>query len=224
MNGTPGGRLLTVNVVADLRPDAGRTVRPTAIDKRPVTGPVAVGPLGVTGDVQANRKHHGGPDKAVYAFAREEVVHWETELDRTITPGAFGENFSTTHLEVSDALVGERWQVGSGDGAVVVEVTMSRTPCMTFARWMGEQNRGWVRRFSAHGRLGAYVRVVTPGVVAPGDDITVVHRPHHGVPISAVFAGLQPAQARALAEADADGEVRLCPEVRDRVALALGRS
>ena len=221
MDQTQGAQLLTVNVVAELRPDHGRTVRPTAIDKRPVTGRIAVGPLGVAGDLQANRKYHGGLDKAVYAFAREDVAHWESRLGRPIPPGTFGENFSTVGLEVSDALVGERWRIGSGADAVVVEVTMPRTPCMTFARWMGESR--WVKRFSAYGRLGAYLRVTTPGEVSPGDPVAVVHRPAHGVPVSAVFTGLEPAQARTLFEARDDGEVRLCPEVRDRVAQALGR-
>lgn len=215
------GQLVAVNAVAELHADHGRSVRTTAIDKRPVSGRVAVGVLGVDGDKQLNRKHHGGPDKAVYAFAREDVAHWEAELGRTIGPGGFGENFSTLGIEVSDALVGERWQVGSGDRAVVVEVTMARQPCMTFARWMGEQRRGWVRRFTAYGRMGAYLRVLTPGEVGAGDAITVVHRPAHGVPVSAVLLGLARHQAAALLVAAAAGELAMSVQVADHARRAV---
>lgn len=213
-------RLVAVSVVAALRTDEGRSPRRTAIDKQPVAGQVAVGVLGVAGDKQLNRKHHGGPDKAVYAFAREDVVHWERELSRPIPPGSFGENFSTLGLDVSDSLVGERWRVGSGDDALVVEVTMPRQPCMTFARWIGEGS-GWVRRFSAYGRVGAYLRVIFPGTVGAGDPITVVHEPAHGVPVSAVLAGLDNDQACALLDAEAHGAIELSPPVSDRARRVL---
>lgn len=215
------GQLVAVNVVAALHADHGRSVRTTAIDKRPVSGRVAVGVLGVEGDKQLNRKHHGGPDKAVYAFAREDVRHWEAELGRTIGPGGFGENFSTVGIEVSDALVGEQWQMGTGDRAVVVEVTMPRQPCMTFARWMGEQDRGWVRRFTVYGRVGAYLRVVVPGAVEAGDPITVLHRPAHGVPVSAVLRWLTPDQSEALLAAAECNELNLCTQVEDQARRAL---
>lgn len=214
------GRLLTVNVVAQIRPDAG-SVGSTAIDKRPVAGRVAVGRLGVAGDTQRDTAHHGGPEQAVYAFAHEDVAHWEAELDRAIEPGTFGENFTTVGLEVSDALIGERWRVGSGDDAVVVEVASPRVPCMTFARWIGEQDRRWVRRFSDHGRVGAYLRVVTTGHVGAGDTIRVEHLPGHGVPVSALLHGLGRDQAEALQAAVDTGELRLSNEVGERVTRTL---
>lgn len=167
-------RLLAVCAVRQLRPDAG-TNGVTAIDKGALDGPVRVGPYGIRGDVQANRKHHGGLDKALYAYAQEDADFWESELGRPLEPGWFGENLRVEGLDVNAALIGERWGIGE---RVVVEVTMPRTPCQTFARWVGgPAARGWVRRFSAERRLGPYLRVVRAGSVQAGDEIVVIHRP-----------------------------------------------
>ncbi|MFT4220847.1 MAG: MOSC domain-containing protein [Microbacterium sp.] len=167
-------RLLAVCVVHQLRPDAG-TIGVTAIDKRPVEGPVRVGPYGVYADVQADRKHHGGLDKALYAYAHEDAEFWAAELGRDVPPGWFGENLRVEGIDVNAALIGERWRIGT---RVEVEVTMPRTPCQTFARWVGgDDERGWVKRFSRERRLGAYLRVVVGGRVQAGDEIEVVRRP-----------------------------------------------
>ena len=175
-----------------LQPDAG-SVGVTAIDKRPADGPLTVRKLGVHGDVQANRVHHGGPDKAVYAFADEDAAHFGELLGYPVTPGLFGENLRTAGLDVTGAVLGERWRVGE---ALVLEVTMPRTPCATFQRRLREPR--WVARFQQEGRPGAYLRVVTPGAIAAGDEITVLDRPGHGVTIGACFAGLSAEQAQAL--------------------------
>jgi MOSC domain-containing protein YiiM len=167
------GRLIAPCVVLQLHDDAG-TVGTTAIDKRPVDGAVKVGKLGLYADVQADRKHHGGEEQAVYAYAAEDADWWAEQLGRDIPPGLFGENLRVEGLEVSNARVGERWKVGE---KVVLEVTSPRTPCMTFARWMGEEDNGWVRRFSDARRLGAYLRVVSTGSVQAGDAIEVVPAP-----------------------------------------------
>ena len=94
------------------RPGSYGVLKRTAIDKRPVEGTVYIGPLGVAGDEVADLKHHGGPDQAVYAFAREDYTHWEAELGRPLAAGAFGENLTTVGLDVQGARIGERWQVG----------------------------------------------------------------------------------------------------------------
>jgi MOSC domain-containing protein YiiM len=162
--------LVAACVVHALRPDSGSN-GVTAIDKRAVDGSVKVGRLGLRADVQANRKHHGGLDKAVYAYSQEDAVFWEAELGRPLPPGWFGENLRVEGLDATAARVGERWRIGK----VVLEATMPRTPCMTFARWVGGPHAsGWVRRFAAAGRLGGYFRVVHPGVVTAGDAIEVV--------------------------------------------------
>ena len=169
--------LIAACVVSTLRPDAG-TVGITAIDKRPATGVVKVGRLGLYADVQADRKNHGGADKAVYAYAQEDADFWSAELGRDLPPGWFGENLRVSGLDVTNARVGERWRIGStgSPGSFVeIEVTMPRSPCATFARWVGgADQRGWVKRFGAEGRLGAYLRVIRTGPVCAGDEIELL--------------------------------------------------
>lgn len=156
----------------------------TGIDKRPVDHPVLVtapgpkgtGGSGLAGDAVCDLRHHGGDDQAVYAVAREDLDAWEGELGRPLANGSFGENLTTEGLDVSDALIGERWQVGA---ELVLEVTGGRIPCRTFQGHLGE--RGWVRRFTQKGATGAYLRVIVPGEIRAGDAIRVVHRPVHGV-------------------------------------------
>ncbi len=192
------GRVTSVNVVHALIPDQRGDLDRTAIDKRPVAGRVPVQRTGVAGDVQYDRKHHGGPDKAVYAYAREDLDWWSGELARPLADGQFGENLTTTGVDVTGALIGERWRIGS-DG-LEVEVTMPRIPCATFQGWLAEPH--WVRRFFAHRAPGAYLRVTTEGSVAAGDAIEVVHRPQHGIAMLEVFElrDADPARLRRLVD------------------------
>lgn len=162
--------ILAVCVVHALRPDPG-SVGVTAIDKRPVDGPVRVGTYGLRGDVQADRRDHGGEARAVYAYGQDDVEHWERELGRELPAGWFGENLRVVGLDPNASRIGERWRVGE---RLVLEVTSPRVPCATFARWVGgEHERGWVRRFRDAGRVGAYLRVVERGQVAAGDPVVV---------------------------------------------------
>ena len=183
--------LLSVNVgraAASRYTDTGIT----GIDKRPATEPVALrdpgpgtGMSGAAGDAIGDPRSHGGTDQAVYAYASEDLDHWQAELGRPLTNGVFGENLTTSGLDVSGALVGERWQIGD---ACVLEVTSPRIPCRTFAGWLEEQL--WVKRFTERGAPGAYLRVISPGTVAAGDEITVLHRPAHLVTIAMMFRAL----------------------------------
>ncbi len=157
-----------------IRPTEHGTLRRTAIDKRPVAHPVLIHRLGVGDDEIADLTHHGGPDQAVYAFAREDYAYWERELGRALAPGTFGENLTTVGVNIQDARIGERWRVG----ASLLEVTGVRIPCSVFAGAIGE--RRWVKRFTRHGVPGAYLRVIEPGEVRSGDPIQVVEtRDHH---------------------------------------------
>jgi len=154
--------------VPDRRPNR------SGIDKRPVEGRVAVGRLGLDGDVQANRRHHGGEGQAVYAYAQEDADWWAAELDRELPAGRFGENLRTTGLDLTGAVLGERWRVGT----TLLEVTASRTPCANFERFWGVPQL--VRRFTAHGATGAYLRVLETGNVGAGDAVEVTFGRNEG--------------------------------------------
>ncbi len=164
----------------------------TGIDKRPSAEPVLIsdpgprtGRSGLPGDLIGDPRSHGGTDQAVYAFAREELDFWQSELGRSLPGGVFGENLTTLGLDVNGALVGERWQIGR---ECVLEVTSPRIPCSTFATWLEDQR--WVRRFTERGAPGAYLRVIVPGIVAAGDEIAVVYRPSHDVTIALMFRAM----------------------------------
>ncbi|MET9295127.1 MOSC domain-containing protein [Streptomyces sp. NPDC003077] len=189
----------------------------TAIDKRPVTGPVAVaapgpkgiGRSGVAGDTVGNPRHHGGDDQAVYAYAREDLDDWERELGRELPNGCFGENLTTRGLDVSGARIGERWRIGA---RAILEVTSPRIPCQTFQGRLGEPR--WVKRFTEAGVPGAYLRVIEPGEIQAGDAIEVVHRPAHEVDIALAFRASTTERSllpRVLAAGDA-----LHPELLER--------
>src|SRR5215207_1780894 len=173
--GTPGEdeamRVVAVNVVEELIPGP-KEHGVTAIDKRPQVGRVPVGELGLAGDSVCDTKHHGGPDQALYVYATEDSDWWAAQLDREIPPGLFGENLDTVGLEVTGALIGERWQIGDGADAVEVEVRSPRIPCITFQDRM--QIRGWIKRFHREGRPGAYLKVLKTGAIAAGDSVTVM--------------------------------------------------
>jgi MOSC domain-containing protein YiiM len=161
----------------------------TSIDKQPVGTPVRARALGLDGDQVSDTRHHGGPDQAVYAFAREELDWWESELGRPIRNGQFGENLTVAGVRVDDALVGERWAIGSA----VFEVASVRIPCNDFKNWQrvnGYDDTGWVRRFTAHGACGAYLRVLTEGEVQVGDEVVLVERPAHDVTVRVMFRAL----------------------------------
>lgn len=214
-------RIRSVNVGTP-REGIGSKGRITGIDKRPAQrvevrdpGPKHGGlGSGVVGDEVCARKHHGGSRQAVYAVAREELDHWGAELGRTLTDGTFGENLTTEGLDVDGALVGERWQVGE----VLLEVAGPRVPCANFAAWMGE--KGWVRRFVARGRPGAYLAVLEPGWVEPGQHVEVVSRPDHDITVPTVLRAWfgDTAQARRVLDAGV-----LAGEEHDELARLLAR-
>ncbi|MCA5891883.1 MOSC domain-containing protein [Isoptericola sp. NEAU-Y5] len=215
--------LLAVCRVYRLLPDAG-TVGVTAIDKRPVGGPVKVTPYGLYADVQADRRDHGGLDQAVYAYAQEDAEVWGAELGYDVVPGLFGENLRTRGVDVNGAVIGERWRIGSA----LLEVTQPRTPCQTFARHLKSPPR-WVRRFTEANRTGAYLRVVEKGSLSAGDAVDVVERPAHGVTVAGWFgawSGLDGAPhpvepARLLLAAHDAGQVRLSKDMHSRARGAV---
>lgn len=209
--------ILAVCRVEQLVPDSG-PVGVTAIDKRPVGKRLRVRPLGLYGDVQADRKHHGGASKALYAYADEDAEFWAGELGREIPAGLFGENLRTAGLDVNGAEIGERWAIGE---ELVVEVTCPRTPCATFQRRMREPQ--WVKRFTVAGRPGAYLSVVKSGNVGSGDAVAVVSKPGHGVTVASWFTGADAEQADALEDAESRGALALAREMRESIAQLRSR-
>jgi len=185
-------KLLSVNVGRP-RVNPWKGLSATGIDKQPVDGPVAVsapgpkgdGDVGLAGDRVYDVKNHGGTDQAVYAYAREDLDGWEPELGRPLPNGVFGENLTTSGLNVNDALIGERWRIGSD---VVLEVSCARIPCATFQGWL--ERDGWIKRFTQAARPGAYLRVIEPGDIRADDPIEIVHRPEHDVTVAVVFRAM----------------------------------
>ncbi|MEH1055275.1 MOSC domain-containing protein [Micromonospora sp. CPCC 206171] len=163
---------------------AGDASGRTGIDKRPVDGPVLLSADGVAGDFIGERAHHGGPDQAVYAYAGEDAEWWSAELGRTVPPGGFGENLTTSAVDVTGAVIGELWVIGSA----VLQVTKPRTPCTTFAGFWGVPDL--IKRFTVRAAPGAYLRVLREGEVGAGDPVEVVDRPAHGVTIGEVFRAM----------------------------------
>jgi MOSC domain-containing protein YiiM len=185
-------RLLSVNVGRP-RPNPWKPVAETGIDKRPVSGPVMVtapgpkgtGAVGLEGDRVYDVKHHGGTDQAVYAYAREDLDTWAAELGRDLGNGVFGENLTTAGVAVNDALIGERWRIGRD---VLLEVCCPRIPCGTFQGWLRRSD--WIKRFTQAALPGAYLRVISPGLISAGDPVAVEHRPAHDVTVAVTFRAL----------------------------------
>jgi MOSC domain-containing protein YiiM len=154
----------------------------SAIVKAPVAAPTLVlGVINLDGDDQADRTVHGGPDKAVYAYAVEDARWWESQEGRPFDYAAFGENLTTEGIDVNGALVGERWAIGSA----VLEISEPRVPCWRLGARMNDPK--FIRRFTEALRPGAYMRIVSEGDVGAGDPIEVVSKPDHNLSVRDVF-------------------------------------
>jgi MOSC domain-containing protein YiiM len=172
------GSVLSVNV-AEMRQIArhGELVW-TGIWKHPVSGPVAVRGVNIEGDDQGDRSVHGGPDKAVYAYAREDIDWWERELGSELPNGIFGENLTLRGVDPAKALVGERWRIGS----VLLEVSEPRFPCWKLGVRLGDPLM--LKRFALARRTGTYMRIVEEGKLEAGDRVEPVSRPAHDLTIA----------------------------------------
>ena len=174
-------QVLTGRIAPLSRPGAS-----SAIDKTPVAGPIAVDALGLFGDEQADRRVHGGPDKALLLYSIDHYAAWRTELGplaRLNGPGAFGENLAVAGLSEADVCLGDRWRVGE---QVTLEITQGRQPCWKLADRFGVPDM--VQRVQANLRTGWYARVLTPGTLSVGDTVTCLERPHPSWPIRRLTA------------------------------------
>jgi MOSC domain-containing protein YiiM len=177
-------RVLSVNVGPVRDVEWRGEVVSTAIWKSPVTSRVTLRGVNFVGDDQADRTVHGGPDKAVYAYAREDYDYWRASEGVDVEPALFGENLTVEGIDLMDALVGERWSVGSA----VLEVAQIRLPCFKLGIRLGDPR--FPQRFQRVGRMGAYLRIVQEGDVGAGDIIDVVFRPTHGISLTTMLAAL----------------------------------
>jgi len=178
---TAAAKVLSVNVGTVREFEYSGHPAKSAIWKSPAVGRIAARGVNLAGDDQADRKAHGGPDKAVYAYAVEDARWWEQEIGRSLGYGEFGENLTTEGIEVNNALVGERWQIGT----TVLEVSEPRIPCWRLGVRMNDKM--FPRRFTEALRPGPYLRIVVEGDVGAEDEIRVVERPQHALTIRDVF-------------------------------------
>ncbi len=175
------GKVLAVNVGKPREFQYnGRPAR-SAIWKSPVVGRIAARGVNLDGDDQADREVHGGPDKAVYAYAVEDLRWWEQKIGRSLAYGELGQNLTTEGIEVNDALIGERWKVGT----TVLEVSGPRIPCWRLAVRMNDKL--FPRHFSEALRPGACLRIVSEGELGAGDEIGVLERPDHDLTVRDVL-------------------------------------
>jgi MOSC domain-containing protein YiiM len=175
---TDAAKVVSVNVGLPRTVEHNARIVTTAIWKRPVSGRVALRGVNLAGDEQADRSVHGGVDKAVYAYAREDYDWCGGELGaEALEAGTFGENLTVSGLDLNAAKVGERWRVGSA----LLEVSEPRFPCFKLGIRMGDPT--FLKRFAAARRPGAYLRITEEGELGAGDEIEVVDRPRHRVTI-----------------------------------------
>jgi MOSC domain-containing protein YiiM len=193
------GRVASVNV-GQPRQIGVRRGRPlmSAIVKDPVPGRVRAHGHSLDGDAQADLRVHGGADKAIYAYASEDIAWWAAQLGRDdLGPGWFGENLTLEGVDVTASVVGERWRVGDAE----LEVSQPRLPCAKLGIRFGDGRM--VKAFARASRPGAYLRILREGEIGAGDDVELLHRPDHGVTVELVSRALlldpalQPIAARA---------------------------
>jgi MOSC domain-containing protein YiiM len=175
------GKLVSINVGLAREFEYNGHPARSAIWKLPVAGRIPAKGVNLAGDEQADHKAHGGPDKAVYAYAVEDTRWWEQQLGRSLAHGEFGENLTTEGIEVNAALIGERWAVGN----TVLEVSEPRIPCWRLGVRMNDNS--FPRRFTEAARPGTYLRIIVEGEVACGDEIRVVEKPPHDLTVQEMF-------------------------------------
>ena len=198
-----------------------RGAETSAIAKTPVSGPVRITRLGLDGDEQANRKHHGGPDMAVHLYPRDHYAAWRDHLGHHAlldAPGAFGENLSASGLVETHAKIGDRFRLGSA----LLEISQPRKPCWKIEHRFGR--KGMVAQIVQTARCGIYFRVLEDGIAQAGDVLELVEQGHDGWNLERVFMALfganhtaRPADLREIMVLE-----RLSPELRQRAAKTLG--
>jgi MOSC domain-containing protein YiiM len=160
-------QLISINIGQERTQQNGNKVETTGIYKIPTNVSVEINTLGINKDFIASKKHHGGPDQAIYIYGSADYDWWSRDLKREITPGTFGENLTISELESAQFNIGDRLHIGG----VIFEISAPRIPCSTFAARMEDPQ--FVKRFRDAERPGLYCRVIKEGSVKAGDDVRV---------------------------------------------------
>ena len=156
-------QLISINIGQEQMLQNKDRLEKTGIFKLPVDHPVKVTKLGLERDAIVSKKHHGGPDQAVYVYGEPDYTWWSTELGRELPPGTFGENLTIRGLESARCNIGDLLHLGE----VTLQVTAPRIPCSTFGARMNDPH--WVKKFRKAERPGLYCRVLQEGLIKTGD-------------------------------------------------------
>ena len=159
--------LLSVNLGQERILQRKDRLEKTGIFKIPTPEPVWLSSLGLQNDVIVSKKHHGGPDQAVYVYGMADYAWWAQQLEKELAPGTFGDNLTVTELERAPFNIGDYLHLGD----VTLQVTAPRIPCSTFAARMGDPQ--WVKKFRHAERPGLYCRVIKQGFVKAGDSVSM---------------------------------------------------
>ena len=180
-------RLISVSVGSvQSIPYRGQQVK-TGIYKSVVNGRVHVDFEGISQDVQVDRKNHGGPDKALYAYGLENLTYWaHHRTEPSYLPGHMGENLTIEGLDDRRIHIGDRFRVGTA----LLEVTQPRVPCFKLGVKMGDGK--FVGEFLKSGRTGFYLRVIERGELGAGDDFEPAHMDDHGISIADAMKAIIP--------------------------------
>ncbi|HUO10503.1 MAG TPA: MOSC domain-containing protein [Phycisphaerae bacterium] len=150
----------------------------TGFFKAPITGPIFASHTHLDGDGQADLKHHGGPDKAILAYSADHYHQWQSDINRELPFGAFGENLTIAGLSEETVHIGDLFSIGS----VLVEVSQPRQPCWKLARrWRMNE---LVPMVINNGRTGWYLRVLREGLLEAGMPVQLLQRPNPDWPVS----------------------------------------
>jgi MOSC domain-containing protein YiiM len=195
------GTIVSVNAGAPRSTAWGGRNVVSGIWKEPVSGPVSVRGVNLAGDDQADRRVHGGPDKAVYAYALEDYEWWSAELLQEIAPATFGENLTTAGVDLHRVVIGERWRIGT----VLLEAREPRLPCFKLGMRMGDAS--FVQRFERARRNGVYLSIIEAGELRAGDTIELVERPEHALLVADLVRAYHDGDTELVERVATDGTV-----------------
>ena len=174
-------KVVSVNIGQAHTQQNGHKTETTGIYKFPTDASVQITSLGIKGDFIASKKHHGGPDQAIYVYGKADYDWWSSELGRDLAGGTFGENLTISELESAQFNIGDRLVIGK----VILEITAPRIPCSTLAARMEDPE--FVKRYRQVERPGLYCRVMQAGLVAKGDDVKIERYEKDTISVIQVF-------------------------------------